>query len=47
LPAASAVWTRLVSLPLFSSMRRDEIDAVVNAVQTICARSSRRLTTAH
>ena len=39
LPVASAVWTRLVSLPLFSTMRRDEIDAVVNAVRTVCARS--------
>ena len=43
LPAASAVWTRLVSLPLFSSMSRDEVDAVVDAVRTVCARSSRRL----
>jgi perosamine synthetase len=46
LPATSAVWIRLVSLPLFSSMRRDEIDAVVNAMQAICARSSRGLSTA-
>ena len=42
LPAASAVWERLVSLPLFSRMRRHEIDLVVNAVRTICTRSARR-----
>jgi perosamine synthetase len=47
LPAASAVWTRLVSLPLFSSMRGGEIDAVVGTVRAICARSSRRLTATH
>ena len=33
LPVASDVWPRLVSLPLFSAMRRDEIDAVVSAVE--------------
>jgi dTDP-4-amino-4,6-dideoxygalactose transaminase len=43
LPAASAVWTRLVSLPLFSTMSRPEIDTVVNAVRAVCGRSSRRL----
>ncbi|MEO8256953.1 MAG: DegT/DnrJ/EryC1/StrS family aminotransferase [Acidobacteriota bacterium] len=43
LPAASAVWTRLVSLPLFSTMTRDEIDTVVDAVRAACGRSSRRL----
>ena len=31
LPVASAAWTRLVSLPLFSTMSRHEIDAVVDA----------------
>jgi len=46
LPASSAVWPRLVSLPLFSSMRSEEIDAVVNGVRAICARWSRRLTPA-
>jgi perosamine synthetase len=43
LPVASAVWTRLVSLPLFSTMAGHEIDAVVNAVRAGCGRSSRRL----
>src|SRR4029453_7799956 len=42
LPVASAVWARLVSLPLFSGMRRHEIDLVVNAVRTICTRSATR-----
>jgi perosamine synthetase len=41
LPVASDVWTRLVSLPLFSTMRREEIDAVVTAVRTVCAHGSR------
>jgi len=45
LPIASAVWTNLVSLPLFSTMRSNEIDAVVHAVRTSCRRASRRLTT--
>jgi dTDP-4-amino-4,6-dideoxygalactose transaminase len=43
LPVASNVWTRLVSLPLFSAMRREEIDAVVGAVRTVCARASQAL----
>jgi dTDP-4-amino-4,6-dideoxygalactose transaminase len=43
LPAASAVWPRLVSLPLFSTMSRAEIDTVVNAVRARCGRSSGRL----
>ena len=42
LPVASTVWTRLVSLPLFSAMDRHDIDAVVNALRAVCARSSRR-----
>jgi dTDP-4-amino-4,6-dideoxygalactose transaminase len=43
LPVASEVWTRLISLPLFSAMRREEIDAVVNGVRTVCGRASRAL----
>lgn len=43
LPAASTVWARLVSLPIFSSMTSHEIDAVVDAVRAECRRSSRRL----
>jgi dTDP-4-amino-4,6-dideoxygalactose transaminase len=37
LPAASHVWPRLVSLPLFSSMSSDEIAAVVQAVGAVCS----------
>lgn len=44
LPVASAVWNRLVSLPLFSAMHRDEIDAVVGAIRALCERASRRMT---
>jgi dTDP-4-amino-4,6-dideoxygalactose transaminase len=43
LPAASAVWERLISLPIFSTMRDHEIDAVVEIVRAVCGRSSRRL----
>jgi perosamine synthetase len=43
LPNATGVWSRLVSLPLFSSMNSTEVDAVIDAVQTVCTRSSRRL----
>jgi perosamine synthetase len=42
LPIASAEWRRLVSLPIFSAMRFEEIHAVVNAVKEVCARASRR-----
>jgi perosamine synthetase len=41
LPVASTAWTRLVSLPLFSTMSRHEIDAVVDKVRAACGRSSR------
>ena len=40
LPQASAQWERLVSLPLFSAMQRDEIDTVIAAVRAVCERSS-------
>jgi len=39
-PAASRVWERLVSLPLFPGMRDEEQDRVVSAVRTICRRSA-------
>ena len=34
--AATAVWWRLVSLPLFSTMTRAEVDAVVDGVRAVC-----------
>jgi perosamine synthetase len=46
LPVASDVWRRLVSLPLFSAMSRQEIDTVVNAVRTVCAGASTRFAAA-
>ncbi len=41
LPVATAVWERLISLPLFPGMRDDEFDHVINTVRRICARSAR------
>jgi perosamine synthetase len=41
LPAASASWERLVSLPLFSAMSDAELDAVVDAVKAVCGRLSK------
>jgi perosamine synthetase len=43
LPSASGVWTRLISLPLFSTMTAAEIQSVVRAVRAVCRRASRRL----
>jgi perosamine synthetase len=37
LPVASQVWTRLVSLPLFPGMRREERQHVVDVVGSLCA----------
>jgi perosamine synthetase len=42
LPVASTIWSRLVSLPIFSAITRPEIDTVVNVVRDVCARASRR-----
>lgn len=41
LPAATATWERLVSLPIFSAMREDEIDRVTQAIRTLCVRHTR------
>jgi perosamine synthetase len=38
LPVASEIWKRLVSLPLFSAMRREEIETVIATVRTVCQR---------
>jgi perosamine synthetase len=40
LPVASEVWPRLVSLPLFSSMRPDEVDSVITVVRTVLGRAA-------
>jgi perosamine synthetase len=42
LPVASELWTRLVSLPLFSSMKSEEVDAVVTVVRSLLGRSAVR-----
>lgn len=37
LPVASAVWKRLVSLPIFPGMRDGEVDHVIRTVRSLCA----------
>jgi len=41
LPVASEVWQRIVSLPLFSAMRCDEVETVINTVRAVCGRLRR------
>ncbi len=36
LPAAGAVFDRLISLPLFPTMSEEEVDAVIEAVESLC-----------
>lgn len=36
LPVATAVWPRLISLPIFPGMRSDEMEYVVETVKAIC-----------
>jgi dTDP-4-amino-4,6-dideoxygalactose transaminase len=40
-PVATAVWERLISLPIFPGMRADEIDHVVTTIREICERHAR------
>jgi dTDP-4-amino-4,6-dideoxygalactose transaminase len=35
-PVATALWQRLISLPIFPGMRSDEIEHVVETVKAIC-----------
>ncbi|MFN7926757.1 MAG: DegT/DnrJ/EryC1/StrS family aminotransferase [Blastocatellia bacterium] len=42
LPVASTVWERLLSLPIFSSMRAEEVEYVCEVVRQLCARYSRQ-----
>jgi perosamine synthetase len=37
-PVATALWERLVSLPLFPGMRHDEVDRVIRTIKSLCAR---------
>jgi dTDP-4-amino-4,6-dideoxygalactose transaminase len=41
LPVATAVWERLISLPLFPGMRVEELRHVVDAVKRLCGRHAR------
>ncbi len=41
LPAATALWPRLVSLPLFPGLTKDEIGHVVGTVRELCQRHRR------
>ena len=41
LPVATAMWKRLVSLPIFPGMLNDEIEHVISTVKRICARHAR------
>ena len=43
LPVATALWPRLVSLPIFPGMRRNEVDHVVASVRELCRRFRRRM----
>jgi dTDP-4-amino-4,6-dideoxygalactose transaminase len=40
-PVATAVWERLISLPIFPGMVDEEIEYVIAAVKSICARNGR------
>jgi dTDP-4-amino-4,6-dideoxygalactose transaminase len=42
LPTATALWSQLISLPIFPSITTDEIEYVVKTVKTICTNSSKR-----
>ena len=41
LPVASKLWTRLISLPIFPAMTREEIEHVVETVRDICSTYSK------
>ena len=41
LPVATALWERLVSLPIFPGMRQEEVQHVVDVVRGLCARHLR------
>jgi perosamine synthetase len=47
LPVATAVWERLVSLPLFPGMRPEEVGHVVETVKALCARYAKSVAVAH
>ena len=44
-PVASGVWERLISLPIFSAMQEEDVEAVVGAVTRSCARHAKKVVT--
>ncbi len=42
LPAASHLWKRLISLPIFPAMRNEEIKYVINTVKDLCLTYSKK-----
>jgi perosamine synthetase len=46
-PVATATWERLVSLPLFSAMREEEVERVIAALRDVCARHAKMPWAAH
>src|SRR5206468_12848698 len=44
LPVATELWRRLISLPIFPSMREAEIERVITTVSSLCARHRARKT---
>ena len=40
-PVATAVWERLISLPIFPGMRNDEVDQVIRTIRSVCRRHRR------
>ncbi len=41
LPVATALWERLISLPIFPGLREEEIEHVIRTVRSLCARHTR------
>ena len=44
---ATALWERLVSLPIFSGMRDEQTEHVINSVKALCARFKTAQSTSH
>ncbi len=41
-PVATAMWQRLISLPIFSGMREDETEYVINTIKEVCSLYSKK-----
>ena len=41
-PAATALWERSLSLPIFSRMTDEQVEHVIDSVKLLCARHSQR-----